>query len=157
MRYAAVALCIWVAIAAAGIYPDHLSYFNEAACLLEKPGEIGWDGGSRCGPLWLDDSNVDWGQGLKQLRTWMDRHPAVPPVRLAYPDSFPPAAYGLRFEPFLVKQLLPPPTPGWYAVSSSLVGRMPTIGEKFGNGGAAWLRTRPVDIVGHAFYIYHVQ
>ena len=48
-RYVAVALCLWVAIAAAGIYPDHLSYFNEMACLLEKPGQTGWDGGSRCG------------------------------------------------------------------------------------------------------------
>jgi hypothetical protein len=157
-RYAAIALCLWVAIAAAGIYPDHLSYFNEAACLLEKPGQIGWDGGSRCGPLWLDDSNVDWGQGLKQLRAWQDRHPDVPPVHLSYPGTFPPDAYGLRYEKFLSHQLMPDPAPGWYAVSAHLVGRIPTVGEKFQQGGGAWLRnTTPADIVGHAFYIYHIR
>jgi hypothetical protein len=157
-RYAAMALCLWVAIAAAGIYPDHLSYFNEMACLLEKPGQIGWDGGSRCGPLWLDDSNVDWGQGLKQLRSWTNRHADLPPVRLSYPGTFPPEAYGLRYEKFLTHQLMPEPAPGWYAVSSSLVGRVPTVGEKFQQGGGAWLRRiTPVDIVGHAFYIYEVR
>jgi hypothetical protein len=157
-RYAAVALCLWVAIAAAGIYPDHLAYFNEMACLLEKPGEIGWDGGSRCGPLWLDDSNVDWGQGLKQLRSWTDRHADLPPVHLSYPGTFPPEAYGLRYEKFLTHQLMPDPAPGWYAVSAHLVGRIPTVGEKFQQGGGAWLRRMaPEYIVGHAFYIYHVR
>jgi hypothetical protein len=128
------------------------------ACLLEKPGQIGWDGGTRCGPQWLDDSNVDWGQGLKQLRTWTNRHADLPPVHLAYPDTFPPDAYGIRFEPFFTKQLLPEPGPGWYAVSASLVSRMPAVGEKFEHGGAGWLRRiAPVDIVGLAFYIYQVR
>ena len=34
-------------IAAAGIYPDHLSYFNEMACLLKTPSNVGLDGGTR--------------------------------------------------------------------------------------------------------------
>src|SRR5258705_1600713 len=55
-------LGLWMVMAAAGIYPDHLSYFNEAACLTTNPRAISLDGGTRCGPLWLDDSNVDWGQ-----------------------------------------------------------------------------------------------
>ncbi len=157
-RYAAIALCLWVAIAAAGIYPDHLSYFNETACLLEKPSEIGWDGGSRCGPLWLDDSNVDWGQGLKQLRAWTNRHADLPPVHLSYPGTFPPDAYGLRYVKFLTHELMPEPAPGWYAVSAHLVGRVPTVGEKFQQGGGGWLRRMtPVDVAGHAYYIYHVQ
>ena len=157
-RYAALALCLWVAVAAAGIYPDHLSYFNEMACLLEKPAQVGRDGGSRCGPLWLDDSNVDWGQGLKQLRSWTDRHADLPPLHLSYPGTFPPDAYGLRYEKFLTHQLMPEPAPGWYAVSAHLVGRIPTVGEKFQQGGGAWLRRmNPVDIVGHAFYIYQVR
>src|ERR1019366_1625913 len=44
----------WLPAAAAGIYPDGLAYFNEAACLTTNPGAIGLDGGTRCGPLWLD-------------------------------------------------------------------------------------------------------
>lgn len=157
-RWIAAGLCLWVVVTAAGIYPDHLAYFNESACLLERPGDIGWDGGSRCGPLWLDDSNVDWGQGLKQLHAWLDRHPDVPPVRLAYPGMFPPDGYGIRYEPLQTHNLLSDPTPGWYAISATMIGRVPTVGEKFGQGGGAWLRrTAPVAIVGHSFYIYQVR
>jgi hypothetical protein len=72
VRASAVILCAWVVLAAVGIYPDRLSYFNEAACLLTNPREIGIDGGTRCGPHFLDDSNVDWGQSLKQVKAWID-------------------------------------------------------------------------------------
>ena len=72
-RAVTAALGLWMLSTSAAIYPDHLSYFNEFACVAE-PGQIGLDGGSRCGTLWLDDSNVDWGQGLKQLKTWLDVH-----------------------------------------------------------------------------------
>jgi hypothetical protein len=53
---------------------------------------------------------------------------------------------------------MPEPAPGWYAVSAHLVGRIPTVGEKFQQGGGAWLRRiAPVAIVGHAVYIYEVR
>jgi hypothetical protein len=145
-------------VAAAGIYPDHLSYFNESACLLESPGKIGWDGGTRCGPLWLDDSNVDWGQGLKQLRTWMDRHGNGRPLKLAYFGTVPPEDYGLHAEKLEARDILADPPPGLYAVSAYWVGRLPAIGATVAQGGGSWLRRfTPVDIVGHAFYIYDVH
>jgi hypothetical protein len=157
-RYAAVGLCVWVVVAAAGIYPDHLSYFNETACLLEEPGLIGWDGGSRCGPLWLDDSNVDWGQGLKQLRNWMDRHGNGRTLRLGYFGTYPPEDYGLRYRKLEIGDLMPDPTPGLYAVSAHLVAGVPALGERTPAGGGSWLRrTAPTDIVGHSFYIYEVK
>jgi hypothetical protein len=157
-RYVAVALCLWVAIAAAGIYPDHLSYFNETACLLEKPGQISWDGGSRCGPLWLDDSNIDWGQGVKQLRSWMDRHGKGRTLRLAYFGSFPPEGYGLRFEKVETASLMAGPSPGLYAVSAHLVAHLPAAGELAAPGAGSWMRrVAPVAIVGHAFYIYDLR
>jgi 4-amino-4-deoxy-L-arabinose transferase-like glycosyltransferase len=73
-RPLAAVLGLWLVATAIGIYPDHLAYFNEAACLPGTPAQIGMDGGTRCGPMWLDDSNVDWGQGLKQMKQWMDRN-----------------------------------------------------------------------------------
>ena len=45
-RGAAAALALWMVAAAAGIYPDHLSYFNELACLPSHASEIGLDGGN---------------------------------------------------------------------------------------------------------------
>ena len=118
-RCAAGVLCAWLIVAAAGIYPDQLSYFNEMAC-LDEPGKIGLDGGSRCGPMWLDDSNVDWGQGLKQLSDWLDANAKGRPVRLAYFGSFPPEVYGLppQSENLSSMDLMRVPEPGLYAVST---------------------------------------
>jgi hypothetical protein len=155
-RAAAGILCVWVIVAAIGIYPDHLSYFNETACLLDRPAQAGWDGGSRCGPSWLDDSNVDWGEGLIQLRDWWNRHASGRKMRLAYFGSFPPDAYGLPFERIDLPDLLvTAPKPGLYVVSGHLVARVPAMGE---NGAGAWLRRIPATaIVGHCLYIYDIK
>jgi hypothetical protein len=156
-RVAAGVLCVWLAVAAVGIYPDHLSYFNEAACLMKDPSKIGLDGGSRCGPLWLDDSNVDWGEGLKQLRTWWQEHAQGRSMRLAYFGSFPPEEYGLKFERIDQNQLLAAPAPGLYAVSAQEVARVPALSEKYGGAGAWLRRTPPTAIVGHCLYIYDIK
>jgi hypothetical protein len=150
-RALAAVLCLWVLVAAIGIYPDHLSYFNESACLLQNPGRTGRDGGSRCGPMWLDDSNVDWGEGLKQLRAWMNQHGPTRTMRFAYFGSFPPAVYGLGYEAIDVPQLIPEPTPGLYVVSAHVLARATAM-------GAGWLRrTTPTAIVGHCLYIYDIK
>jgi hypothetical protein len=157
-RPAVAAIGAWIVVAAAGIYPDHLSYFNEAACLIDAPERIGIDGGSRCGPLWLDDSNVDWGQGLKQLRAWADQHGAGRTLRLAYFGTFPPAGYGLNAEKIDPQTLISRPAPGLYAVSAFWVGRVPAAVEAVAPGATSWLRqVAPVAIVGHAFYIYDIH
>lgn len=144
-RAVTAALGLWTLAAAAGVYPDHLSYFNEAACLTKNPRAIGLDGGTRCGPLWLDDSNVDWGQSLKQVRHWVERNAKGQTSHLAYFGSFPPSAYGLNAEPISPEQLARGPAAGIYIVSAHFVAR----------AQAAWLRT-PTEIVGHSMYVYRV-
>jgi hypothetical protein len=147
LRVLAVGACAWVTMAAVGIYPDHLSYFNEAACLPSHMERIGWDGGSRCGADWLADSNVDWGQSLPQLKTWLDENAAGRKVRLEYFGTFPPAAYGIQFEkadPYIV----PVPPPGLYVISSHWVSYAGLMTD------ATWLREDPQAIVGHAYYIF---
>lgn len=54
------------------IFPNYLAYFNELA------------GGPRGGREHLVDSNLDWGQGLKQLRRWLDERGVREPVYLCY-------------------------------------------------------------------------
>jgi len=151
---AAALLCLWLVAAAAGIYPDHLSYFNEMACVLDDPGKLGLDGGSRCGVSWLDDSNIDWGQGLKQLKSWLDRNEPGKRVRLGYFGIFPPDGYGILQEPVDVPDLVGDVKPGLYAVSSHLVAGAPAIASRVRGGGGEWLRSRPLAIVGHAYYIF---
>jgi hypothetical protein len=157
-RVATAALVGWVVVASVGIYPDELSYFNESACLLRDPRSIGWDGGSRCGPAWLDDSNVDWGQGLKQLKVWLDRNAPGRHIRLGYFGSIPPEAYGISYSPMSDDDLVNGTAPGLYAVSAHIVASTPAVAKQARGGGAEWLRaTRPVAIVGHAFYIFDVR
>jgi hypothetical protein len=157
-RAAAGMLAAWAIVAVAGIYPDHLAYFNEVACLPGQVTKIGLDGGTRCGPLWLDDHNVDWGQGLKQLKAWLDRDAAGRTVRFAYFGSFPPESYGIAAQKIHVPDLLKQPEPGLYAVSAHFVARVPALGEQFAGGAGAWLRRRPpTAVVGHSIYIYDVH
>ncbi len=149
-RWVAVACCAWLLLAVAGVYPDHLSYFNESACLLSDPGQLGLDGGSKCGTFWLDDSNVDWGQGLRQLKLWLDRHEKGRPIRLANPYQFPASTYGIVSEEPNILELAQKPLPALYVVSARIVARIPAI-----PGTNDWLRrTPPVAVVGHALYVY---
>jgi hypothetical protein len=144
-------------VAAVGIYPDHLAYFNEAACLPGNLNRIGIDGGARCGPLWLDDSNVDWGQGLKQLKAWLDHHAAGRNFRLAYFGTILPEAYGVAGERIGPEELMEAPQPGLYVVSAHFVARVPALGARLKPGAGEWLRrTPPVAIVGHSLYVYDI-
>ncbi len=132
-RVIAGGLGCWLLITSFAVAPDHLSYFNEAA------------GGTRGGPMWLDDSNVDWGQGIKQVKEWVDGNAKGRPVHLAYFGSFPPAGYGLTAEP--IDDLMKAPAPGLYIVSAHFAARVP----------APWLRRTPTAIVGHAMYVYDIR
>jgi len=145
-RAVTAALGLWMLAANVGIYPDHLSYFNEAACLTKNPAAIGLDGGTRCGPLWLDDSNVDWGQSLKQVKDWVDRNAQGQRVHLAYFGSFPPSAYGLNVESIGLEQLARDPEAGIYVVSAHFAAR----------AQAVWLRN-PTEIIGHSMYVYRIK
>jgi hypothetical protein len=143
-RVAAVVLCGWVVVAAAGIYPDHLSYMNESACALADPSRMGFDGGSRCGPMWLDESNVDWGQGLRQLKTWLDAHAQGRAVHILHHGTILPEAYGIQHTP---PPPSPGPTPALYVISGHYVARLALTEERVRS-------ERPLAIVGHAFYVY---
>jgi hypothetical protein len=146
-RAVALVACGWIAVPAAGIYPDHLSYFNEAACLFTHPARLGFDGGSRCGADWLADSNVDWGQGLPQLKAWLDQNAPGRTIRFQGFNNVAPAAYGIpaeSAEPYLAAV----PEPGLYVISAHLVAYLPLFHD------LPWLRAEPDAIVGHAFYVY---
>jgi hypothetical protein len=153
-RIAGFAACAWLIVAAAGIYPDHLSYFNESACLLENPSKIGWDGGTGCGTSWLADSNLDWGQGLKQLKSWLDVHAAGRPLYLATFVSVPPEYYGIRFTPPTLEM---PPEPGIHVLSSAWVATLPALRQDLHMRMPYWVPiAKPTAFVGHAFYVYDV-
>ncbi len=116
------------------IHPDYLAYFNRAS------------GGADCTPARLIDSNLDWGQDLVALQKWWKRDdtrssrwdwrisarsiPSIFRLRGEPFDWFLPPVRPAATEPMLSHtDLLVGPakklTPGYYAVSASLVYGLP--------------------------------
>ncbi|MGE0451043.1 MAG: ArnT family glycosyltransferase [Vicinamibacterales bacterium] len=157
-RAAGAALMAWLVVSAAGIYPDQMSYFNEAACLLHDYRQVGLDGGSRCGSYWLADQNVDWGQGTRQLKTWLDEHAPGRPIKWAHYVVFPPEGYGIRSESVEPTALLQnPPPPGLYVVSGHYVAVLPLVAAQYPQAGEWLRRTTPTAVIAHSLYVYDVE
>jgi len=143
-RVGAAALAI-VAGAQAGTallaHPDHLSYFNPAA------------GGTRAGPRWLDDSNVDWGQELYRLPAWL-RARGIDRVRLLYFGTGVPEAYGVATEPLLASDWTVRPRPGAYVISAHWLVHGLYLAQTQG-AHSDWLhRYQPADVLGGSLYLY---
>lgn len=140
---ALVLLVVWDGAEYAAIAPDHLSYFNELA------------GGPSGGLRWLDDSNVDWGQGLIQLRRWLDRHP-LPRYRLCYFGSFEPRYYGIEGAEIPMDALASPPPGETLILSANCVARVRAwLARDHDDGPENWLaHATPQAVVGHAYYVY---
>lgn len=129
-------------------HPHHLAYFNEYA------------GGPIDGRYHLLDSNLDWGQDLRELKSYLDRN-RMGGIGLAYFGMVPPEFEGITYE-------LPPahtPLPGWYAVSVNFVlGRPHTLRKPGGEWRPVGIgeysyfsQLEPVDRVGYSMDIYHVR
>lgn len=127
-------------------HPHHLAYFNELA------------GGPIGGRQHLLDSNLDWGQDLRELKHYVDEQ-QIDNIGLAYFGMYPPSRLGIHYH-------VPPrePTAGWYAVSANfLYGRPHTICDPDDTYRPAdfqefaWLRLfRPVARIGYSIDVFHV-
>ena len=81
----AAACVAWNVVEAGLVAPYHLAYFNELA------------GGPRNGHLHLLDSNLDWGQSAKALRSFMVGD-NLPVIYCAYSGNSDPWYYGVRYQ-----------------------------------------------------------
>lgn len=102
-RKAALALAAAQAIEAGAQAPWHLSFYNALA------------GGPARGQWIVNDSNVDWGQGLVALREELRRR-GIGRVHLAYHGTAEPSLYGIDYVPY--RGGAPGPESDWLAVSS---------------------------------------
>jgi hypothetical protein len=140
------ALLAWQLVASTIAAPHHLAYFNE----LVWPGD-------RARRVLLD-SNLDWGQDLGRLHTYLDGR-GVHRACLGYFGHVDPAVYGIAFS-------LPPttPAPGLCAISANFLAGYPYAityaGERIlGVRAGAWSwfdRMRPVARVGRSIYVFDV-
>ncbi len=99
----AAGLAVMQGVEAAAAAPWHLSFFNWPA------------GGPGGGYHLLNDSNVDWGQGLIALRDEMKRR-GIARIHLTYHGTTDPAVYGIAYLPFFGGE--PSAQSEWLAVSS---------------------------------------
>jgi len=153
-------MAAWCIYAAVTIFPHHLSYFNEFV------------GGSKNGFKCMVDSNLDWGQDLRELKAYMDRR-GLDRISLAYFGHVSPKLYGIDFVP-LARGDRPA---GTIAVSATLLQGMPypiTYEADFGRmqhaseflrklravrpDDFAWLRSRtPSAMAGYSILIFEPE
>ena len=149
MARGAIALAVLVAIESVSASPWQLSFFNR---LAGGPG-----GGYRI----LNDSNVDWGQGLIALRAEMKRlH--LGRIHLAYHGTTDPAIYGIDYVPYFGGK--PGPESDWLAVSSyyfvGLTQRMMTTRGRTGPVTINFARLsqqRPVATIAGCIYLFRID
>lgn len=143
-------------LATALAHPHYLSYFNLAA------------GGMTNGYRLLGDSNVDWGQDLLRLKTWMAEND-IPLVKLGWFGTADPDYYGVAYEPlpgfgrepfFSLWWNVPfdpaQPEPGVYAISAATIWELPLRLEE--KHVYEYFRAREPDAtIGGAILIYVVK
>jgi hypothetical protein len=129
-------LLVWLVVGTIRAYPYYLSYFNELV------------GGSGNGYRYLSMSNLDWGQDLKDLSTYLRRN-GIAKVKLAYFGTDDPRRYGIIYERLLPGQ----PATGDLAISvTSLVGTHVGCERAFG-----WLRGyEPRAKIGYSIFVYYI-
>lgn len=128
-------LGIYVALSVA-IFPHYLSYFNVFV------------GGASEGHQYLLDSNVEWGQDLKRLKTYLDENGETGPVYLQYFGTARPDYYG-------IESSTPPKN---VTESEPVLDRLVILSVDAilaSDDDYEWvLNHNPVDRVGYSFYIY---
>ena len=119
------------------VYPNYLAFFNIAA------------GGPAQGPLYLLDSNIDWGQDTLKLRNWLDAH-ENPRVCGAYFGNAWPILYGIQESPIPRSEEATIRARCVVAVSVTPLYGLYAPGDPY-----KWLRSyQPVARLGYSIYVY---
>jgi hypothetical protein len=133
----------------AAVYPFTLTFFNQFV------------GGPRNGSRLLTDSNLDWGQHLKALKSWMTEA-GVPHVNLAYFGTADPAYYGIDCThlpgapTFALPRINKPRLPGYVAISATIDSGV-YLDPRWRLFYRGFRRETPVATIGNALRVYWVD
>jgi hypothetical protein len=135
-----VFLIAWQAHAALSSFPNYIPYFNELA------------GGAGGGIRYLDDSNVDWGQGIKQAADYVHSHHLETVEFLPFSPYDSPRYYGVqrprRDDLDTFKMMISDQRhPGVYIVSAHHLIRLMSIRPE-------WNPRNAIDRIGDSLFVY---
>ena len=148
-RWAKLSVCllaVWLFGSTINAYPDYLAFFNEVA------------GGAKNGHNILVDSNLDWGQDLKGLKTWMTQN-NVEKIQLAYFGTANPNYYGIHAD-YLPGTLFIQPSDDQRdktrRASHIAISATYLMGYNLANPKtyAVFRPQQPVAIIGHSIWVY---
>jgi hypothetical protein len=141
-RWTCIALIVLVSVESLSIYPHYLAFFNWCS------------GGPANGSRYLLDSNIDWGQDLKNLGTFVNDH-HLTPLCTALFSAAPPAYYGIEARdlnqtgmPEGLENL-----PCVVAISVNVLQGHFNAPKKY----AALRRRRPLARIGYSIYLYDLR
>jgi hypothetical protein len=130
----AIVVCLLLATESLLASPDYLSFFNLVS------------GGTWQGPHYLLDSNIDWGQDLKKLKTYISTHPA-PRYCVEYFGNAELSYYGIENPGYVARTFQPDELRSMDCMAAISVTLLYDLYEA--PGSFTWLRARkPVDRVG---------
>jgi hypothetical protein len=150
---ALLALLAATGVASVAAAPYFIPFFN-------LPSRLVW-----ARPYMLADSNLDWGQDLRRLRRWMDRH-GIASLKLSYFGSASPQHLGLAHQVLtsanvyiMCEEGLASATelrPGDYVAISAtnLVGA--SFPEDARDELAVFRTMEPVAAIGHSIFVYRM-
>jgi len=96
LKYAVVFMVLLSGLSVVKIHPWYISYFNE---FISSPDEA---------YKYLTDSNVDWGQGLKELGKYLKEENSQG-VYFSYFGTGDPSYYGIKYSPIGFYDAISPP------------------------------------------------
>ena len=142
LRWAALTLVVAAGVlSAVQIHPYQLAYFNRLV------------GGPDRGPMYLDDSNIDWGQDLPGLAAWQSAQ-NVRPLVLWYFGTDDPKSYGIDYRRPTDQELVKPERTAYAISANVLVGLRLTARDR-GRPELDWMtRFRPAAKIGYSIYVY---
>ena len=133
------------------VYPHTLAFFNVLA------------GGPSGGSRYLADSNIDWGQDLKRLKSWMT-DAKVDHVNLAYFGNADPRYYGINCtfmpgaESWVPEDLVRlPRLPGYVAVSVTMLRGVYGDTDLQREFYTRLASLQPIASIGHSILVYRIE
>ncbi len=137
-------LTAYLVIETVAVFPNYMSYFNESV------------GGPKNGYRYVTDSNADWGQDLKRLRSFLDSHPEIGTIRVDYFGGGDIKYYiGDKYIRWWdSKRSI---EAGWYAISTNFLMGSLYDKTKPDNQSYRWLKNKkPAFQAGTSILIYHI-